>query len=78
MGQKINPTGFRLAISRNWSSRWYANNRDFAGMLAEDKNVVLRMAAQKLSMFDQGRLTHAVVEYGSVATQKQFRLWLNV
>ena len=36
MGQKINPTGFRLAVSRNWSSRWYANNRDFAGMLAED------------------------------------------
>jgi hypothetical protein len=46
--------------------------------LAEDKNVVLRMAAQKLSMFDQGRLTHAVVEYGSVATQKHFRRWLNV
>ena len=39
MGQKIHPTGFRLAISRNWASRWYANNRDFAGMLAEDIKV---------------------------------------
>ena len=39
MGQKINPTGFRLSISRNWSSRWYASNRDFAGMLAEDIKV---------------------------------------
>ena len=39
MGQKINPTGFRLAVSRNWSSRWYASNRDFAGMLAEDNKV---------------------------------------
>ena len=39
MGQKIHPTGFRLAVSRNWSSRWYANNRDFAGMLAEDIKV---------------------------------------
>src|SRR6201990_2177981 len=39
MGQKIHPTGFRLAGSRNWSSRWYANNRDFAGMLAEDIKV---------------------------------------
>jgi small subunit ribosomal protein S3 len=39
MGQKINPTGFRLAVSRNWSSRWYASNRDFAGMLAEDIKV---------------------------------------
>ena len=39
MGQKIHPTGFRLAVSRNWASRWYANNRDFAGMLAEDIQV---------------------------------------
>ncbi len=39
MGQKIHPAGFRLSVSRNWSSRWYANNRDFAGMLAEDIKV---------------------------------------
>jgi small subunit ribosomal protein S3 len=39
MGQKINPTGFRLAVTRNWSSRWYANNRSFAPMLAEDVKV---------------------------------------
>ena len=39
MGQKIHPTGFRLAISRNWDSRWYASNRDFAGMLADDIKV---------------------------------------
>jgi len=39
MGQKIHPTGFRLSVSRNWSSRWYASNRDFAGMLAEDIKV---------------------------------------
>jgi ribosomal protein S3 len=39
MGQKIHPTGFRLSVSRNWASRWYASNRDFAGMLAEDIEV---------------------------------------
>ncbi len=39
MGQKIHPTGFRLSVSRNWASRWYANDRDFAGMLAEDIKV---------------------------------------
>ncbi|AGX86515.1 30S ribosomal protein S3 [Candidatus Symbiobacter mobilis] len=39
MGQKIHPTGFRLSVSRNWSSRWYAHDRDFAGMLAEDIKV---------------------------------------
>ena len=39
MGQKIHPTGFRLAVNRNWASRWYANNRNFAGMLNEDIKV---------------------------------------
>lgn len=39
MGQKIHPTGFRLAVTRNWSSRWYANDADFAGMLIEDIKV---------------------------------------
>ena len=39
MGQKIHPTGFRLAVSRNWASRWYAGNKDFAGMLNEDIKV---------------------------------------
>ncbi len=39
MGQKINPIGFRLAVNRNWSSRWYASSRHFAAMLAEDIKV---------------------------------------
>jgi small subunit ribosomal protein S3 len=39
MGQKIHPTGFRLAVNRNWSSKWYANSKDFAGILREDLKV---------------------------------------
>jgi small subunit ribosomal protein S3 len=39
MGQKIHPTGFRLPVTRNWSSRWYAGSRNFADMLAEDIQV---------------------------------------
>jgi len=39
MGQKINPTGFRLAVSRNWNSRWFAEGGDFARMLADDLKV---------------------------------------
>lgn len=39
MGQKIHPAGFRLAVTRDWSSRWYANKKDFAGMLNEDIKV---------------------------------------
>ena len=39
MGQKIHPTGFRLALNKNWASRWYANNKYFSGMLLEDIKV---------------------------------------
>jgi small subunit ribosomal protein S3 len=39
MGQKIHPTGFRLSVSRDWSSRWYASNKNFAVMLNEDIQV---------------------------------------
>jgi small subunit ribosomal protein S3 len=39
MGQKIHPTGFRLSVTRNWTSRWYANSKAFAKMLKEDIEV---------------------------------------
>ena len=39
MGQKINPNGFRLAVTKNWTSRWYAGNTNFASMLQEDIEV---------------------------------------
>ncbi len=52
MGQKINPIGFRLAVNKNWSSRWYASNRNFAAMLAEDI---------KVRTFLKKKLAHASV-----------------
>jgi len=52
MGQKINPIGFRLAVNRNWSSKWYANSRNFAPMLAEDI---------KVRAFLKKKLAHASV-----------------
>lgn len=36
MGQKIHPTGFRLSVTRDWSSRWFANSKSFPSMLRED------------------------------------------
>lgn len=39
MGQKINPTGFRLSIQKNWSSRWYSNSKKFPVFLGEDIKV---------------------------------------
>lgn len=39
MGQKVNPISFRLAVHKNWESRWFAGKRDFAKWLAEDIRV---------------------------------------
>lgn len=39
MGQKIHPTGFRLSVTRDWTSRWFANSKSYAGMLKEDLEV---------------------------------------
>ncbi len=39
MGQKIHPTGFRLSVSRNWSSRWFATGEQYAKTLNDDIKV---------------------------------------
>jgi small subunit ribosomal protein S3 len=39
MGQKIHPTGFRLSVTRDWASRWYATSKAFPRMLMEDIEV---------------------------------------
>lgn len=36
MGQKVNPIGMRVGVIRDWNSRWYASNKDFATFLHED------------------------------------------
>jgi len=36
MGHKVNPIGMRLQINRTWDSRWYANTKEYGGLLLED------------------------------------------
>ncbi len=36
MGQKVNPIGFRLAVNKDWRSKWYATGQDYAAKLHED------------------------------------------
>ena len=38
MGQKVQPTGFRLGITENWRSRWYAE-KDYAKTLGNDLEI---------------------------------------
>ena len=39
MGQKVHPTGFRLAVTRDWDSRWYASKQEFPGFIKEDYEI---------------------------------------
>ena len=36
MGQKVNPHGARVGVIFDWSTRWYANKKDFASQIKED------------------------------------------
>ena len=39
MGQKVNPTGFRVGITEDWKSRWYAPKQAYGNFLVEDFKV---------------------------------------
>ena len=39
MGQKIHPVGFRLAVNKDWSSKWFAKSTEFATVLKQDIDV---------------------------------------
>ena len=42
MGQKIHPTGFRLAVNRNWGSKWFANKKHYAPTLPIVANLAIQ------------------------------------
>ena len=39
MGQKVNPIGLRIALNRDWQSKWYAPSKEFGAMLIEDLKI---------------------------------------
>jgi small subunit ribosomal protein S3 len=39
MGQKVHPTGIRLGITKDWTSKWYAESKDFGNYLHTDLKV---------------------------------------
>ena len=39
MGQKVNPIGIRLGITRTWESRWFAKRSDYANFVHEDVKI---------------------------------------
>jgi len=58
MGQKVNPIGFRVGISRTWDSRWYADKNSYADLLHED----LELRSYLQSRLQQAGLSKVVIE----------------
>jgi small subunit ribosomal protein S3 len=39
MGQKTNPIGLRIAVTKDWRSKWYAEKQEFGKLLVEDQKI---------------------------------------
>ena len=39
MGQKVNPIGYRLAVTKDWRSKWFATKQEFADNLYSDHRI---------------------------------------
>jgi len=39
LGQKVNPIGLRVAVNKNWRSRWYAGKKQYGDLLHEDLKI---------------------------------------
>ncbi len=57
MGQKVNPTGLRLGINKDWTAKWYAPSKDFSKVLNND---------MKIRKFLEKKLKNAAVSMISI------------
>lgn len=55
MGQKVHPIGMRLGIVKDWTSKWFAESRDYANFLNEDM-MVRAYLKKKLSQASVSRI----------------------
>ncbi len=58
MGQKVNPIGLRVSVTKNWRSRWFANKKEFGNLLHEDQ-VIRDMVKRQLK---DGAIAEVAIE----------------
>jgi hypothetical protein len=52
MGQKVNPVGFRLGITKKHQSEWFANSKDYLKYVAEDYFIRKTITSQLQGILD--------------------------
>src|SRR5881409_4482976 len=64
MGQKTHPVGFRLGFTKTWNAKWYANRKNYPGLLKEDitirDTIRARLRDAAISRIDIERSTNQV------------------
>jgi small subunit ribosomal protein S3 len=58
MGQKVNPNGMRIGINKDWSSKWYADGKDYAKYLQVD----MKISGYLEPKLDEAELSHIDIE----------------
>ncbi len=68
MGQKVHPVGLRIGIIRDWESRWFGTNKNFADQLHEDlrirkyiKEKMFRAGISRIEIERQGNRVRVIV-----------------
>lgn len=64
MGQKVNPIGFRLGITRDWTAKWYAGRREYTGNLIADiklrKHLKQKLSGAAVSQIEIARPAQSI------------------
>lgn len=58
MGQKVNPIGFRVAVTKDWRSKWFADKKQFGGLLQED----IRIREQVKKRLKEAAVPEIIIE----------------
>lgn len=64
MGQKVSPVGLRIGINKDWTSKWYADKKDFSRYLIND----VKIRKYVLKKFKLAGVSNVVVERNSKRT----------
>lgn len=64
MGQKVHPIGYRLGVTTEWRSKWYAGRKDYAKKLHEDLKlhdwIMKRWGGAAISRIEIERVGHVI------------------
>lgn len=58
MGQKVNPIGFRVAVTKDWRSKWFSDKKQFGGLLQED----IRIREQVKKRLKEAAVPEIIIE----------------